>query len=90
MHPCLQLLDIVFIIIDFAYTTPSLHTDDRKSSKYTPPGHDTSTALSFALTCRAFLDPSLDALWSKQISLRPLMSCFPSVLSEDGSERVGL
>ncbi|KAJ7484215.1 hypothetical protein FB451DRAFT_1083577 [Mycena latifolia] len=31
-----------------------------------------------AVTCRSFLDPSLDSLWRQQSSLRPLLGCLPN------------
>ena len=42
-----------------------------------------STLVSLAQTCRAFSEPSLDHLWSKLDSLKPLIRCFATVLTEE-------
>lgn len=91
MHRCLQIQEIVSIIVDFAYAAPrhglrpNTRTEGEKIyNDYPPRDHDTSTVLSFALTCHAFLEPSLDALWFRQTSLKPLLGCFPPALRDDG------
>lgn len=39
--------------------------------------------IALALTCRALTEPSLDHLWRKLISLKPLIRCFAPVWNED-------
>lgn len=95
MHHCLQIQEIVADIVDYAYNTPNSgprpvsEFEKREPGNYASPNHDTKTILSFALTCRAFIEPSFDALWSSQVSLIPLLSCFPSALRREGYECVG-
>lgn len=38
------------------------------------------TALSFALTTRAFLEPGLDRVWHTIASVEPIMACTPDEL----------
>ena len=51
-------------------------------------GRTRATTLALALTCRAFLEPSMDILWEVLMSLAPLVRCLPSDLwttDDDGT-----
>jgi hypothetical protein len=41
--------------------------------------------LSAGLTCKAFLEPALDRLWSSLASLFPLLKILPSFTQSDGT-----
>lgn len=41
---------------------------------------DERSALSMALTCKAFLEPALDQLWRRLTSFEPLAACLPDGL----------
>ena len=45
------------------------------------------TLLALAQTCHAFSEPSLDRLWRRLESLKPLIQCFSSVLSKERVSR---
>ncbi|CAK5274876.1 unnamed protein product [Mycena citricolor] len=69
MHRCLSILEIVELICaHFRPTNEHLPTLDAAN---------TSALAALAQTCRFFVNPTLDALWVKQIALTPLLSCLP-------------
>jgi hypothetical protein len=39
---------------------------------------DRASLFALACSCRAFLNPTLDVLWSVQASLAPLVKCLPA------------
>jgi hypothetical protein len=47
------------------------------------PQHDT---LALALTCKDFLEPALNTLWSYLPSILPLIKCFPTDAVKDPDE----
>lgn len=70
MHRCLQVPEIVILL------SKALDQTNLFSEEYP----DDRDLLSMALTCRAFLDPALDALWGHISSLDPIISCLPQNL----------
>ena len=63
MHECLEVFDIIKLILEAVRDDPS-----RVASQ---------TLISLAVTCRAFHDVALDTLWFKQTSLVPLLKVLP-------------
>ncbi len=74
MHICLTLPDIHTCIIEMAGL--------KESEKNANGEIDYRTAYALARTCRAFLEPALDVLWSRQCDLQFLVSCMPDGLWE--------
>lgn len=80
MHRCLQIPEIIARTVNYSssFRHPSAPSWSDQRSK--------QTVFALALTCRMFLEPSLDSLWSTQTSLSPLLSCFPPEVCSSGSE----
>ena len=74
MHPCLLSIDIFSNILDHVLTLVQ-EVDPFGSSNMYAPGNPTLASL--ARTCKAFMEPTLDALWRSQVTLAPLVQTFP-------------
>ncbi|KAJ7073020.1 hypothetical protein C8F01DRAFT_1244024 [Mycena amicta] len=69
MHPSLEILDILRLIV------AELHQVSSLKSLY-----------AMALTCKTFLEPTLDVMWNDQYGLRSLLGCFPAdAISPNGN-----
>lgn len=79
MHRSLILPEIFRRILDFLEVVPY---DDFYASDSQLRCHNASTAR-LARTCRSFLEPSLDALWKRQLTLAPLMKTLPDDAYEE-------
>ncbi len=77
MHLCLTIPEILRLIVEEACVTSQwqLFMLDENSV-------DTRTAYALARTCRNFLEPALDILWTCQRDLNFLISCMPDKLLE--------
>ncbi|TFY77486.1 hypothetical protein EWM64_g6527 [Hericium alpestre] len=77
MHKVLTITEIVVAIIEaLSRWKHPIHTEsdyiDRDGISLPPSPAD---ALALALTCKTFLNPALDALWSVMYSMEPLLKC---------------
>ncbi|TFY80511.1 hypothetical protein EWM64_g3499 [Hericium alpestre] len=74
MHRCLEMPEILQLIINFVYRIPSLSELDIDPTTITdfPSGNEDLMCL--AVTCRRFSEPCLDALWYYLPGLGPLFS----------------
>lgn len=79
MHRSLLLPEILSRILDFLEVMPY---DDFYASDSQLRCHNASIAR-LARTCRAFLEPCLDALWKRQLTLAPLMKTLPDDAYEE-------
>ena len=72
MHRCLQIPELLSIIFE------NVHKDESCGP---------ATVAALARTARCFEDAALNVLWSTQLTLVPLIKCFPSeLLKETGGE----
>jgi hypothetical protein len=73
----LELPELIHSILEFVATGSS----DARHSRM--PDAEARRSLSvLARTCRAFSEPSLDFLWGRLVSLKPLIRCFAGVVDE--------
>ncbi|KAJ7073007.1 hypothetical protein C8F01DRAFT_1244011 [Mycena amicta] len=69
MHPSLEILDILRLIVAEFHQVSSL-----------------KSLYAMALTCKTFLEPTLDVMWNDQYGLRSLLGCFPAdAISPNGN-----
>ncbi|KAI6132305.1 hypothetical protein EDD16DRAFT_419415 [Pisolithus croceorrhizus] len=71
MHRCLRITEIFHLIIGYL-------VDEEVTSANVTSAIRHKDVASLARTCKAFMDPALDALWSTQSSLSPLVMCLPA------------
>lgn len=73
MHQCLQIAEVIDLIIENVFQKP-----------HNIPSTPRRSMLSTALTCKAFLNPALDRLWrdSDLRDFRQIISCLPDDLFE--------
>ncbi|KAI6127905.1 hypothetical protein EDD16DRAFT_1702217 [Pisolithus croceorrhizus] len=77
MHHCLQITEILCLIIEFLAHEDLVTRLEARSI----PRRDVAR---LARTCKAFMDPALDVLWKTQSSLSPLIMCLPDHLWKVG------
>ncbi len=82
MHACFAIPEIVQRIAEEAGRGSETFPDDESEV-------DTLTVYALARTCRAFLEPALDVLWSCQWDLGFLIVCMPKDLWEWKAEAAG-
>ncbi|KAI0333241.1 hypothetical protein GY45DRAFT_323013 [Cubamyces sp. BRFM 1775] len=70
---CLFVPDILYRILDFLEIEPN--TDFYAG--YHQPVHQCPSIARLARTCKGFLEPSLNALWRRQLTLGPLVHTLP-------------
>lgn len=91
MHRCLQIVEVLSLIIDFVSNQNDGSEDDEYADMldldFIGPSN-TSTLFALSLSCRTFSEHALDALWRTQSSLGPLLRCFPSHLYEYANNQV--
>lgn len=68
MHRCLEVYDIVLVVVEFLNFLDHAHPNEP------------CNLLSFGLSCRHLFDPAMDILWSTQEDLYNLVKCMPSDL----------
>lgn len=76
MHKCLRIPEILSMIIACVYAEEAPVDLDNVDEMTLDPWHPSSTA-ALARTCRTFLEPALDKLWSLQYNLVNLVKCMP-------------
>lgn len=74
MHRCLEVAEILATIIDYVKVLPHIAPFDGGYTPFTEGNHH---LLQLAVTCRAFSEPALNALWRTQKSLLPLIETLP-------------
>lgn len=83
MHKCLtipELLDYIAQWLSFDRTdklNTALFEGGLIPPSTTPSDATPHSLLSFASTCRAFYEPSMNVIWHTLFSLKPLVKCFP-------------
>ncbi|KIJ63856.1 hypothetical protein HYDPIDRAFT_112834, partial [Hydnomerulius pinastri MD-312] len=71
MHRCLEIPEILLEILEIVFAAKNGYPD----------------VAGLARTCRSFNGPALDVLWCTQLSLLPLVMCFPRDVLEFSSDK---
>ncbi|CCM02985.1 uncharacterized protein FIBRA_05100 [Fibroporia radiculosa] len=80
MHHCLEIDEILAVIVDYAYESrPTYDAAEGISVQRTQlRGFDKATVLALALTCRSFTDAALNRLWHSQKGIDRVLRTLPA------------